>query len=185
MASDLKNMLAPDGNWLVEMIDEEPVHLDPCLYSDNNQLNEDGEQIKQPREIGILPIRNAVAYPGTIMPLAIGRKRSKALLADIEPNETVIGLLTQRNPETDRPDFDNLYSVGTIVSVLKVTKLPQGSMHIVVHGITRFKVIEKVAIKPYLKARIKPLSTEVRKTKKLQALRTTVHQAANRSEEHT
>src|SRR4030042_1228172 len=180
MASDLKNMLAPDGNWLVEMIDEEPVHLDPCLYSDNNQLNEDGEQIKQPREIGILPIRNAVAYPGTIMPLAIGRKRSKALLADTEPNESIIGLLAQRNPETDRPDFDNLYLTGTAVSVLKVTKLPQGSVHIVVHGIARFKVIEKVAIKPYLKARIQPLSTKVRKTKKLQALIVSVRQAANR-----
>ena len=180
MASNLKNLLAFGGNWSVEVAAEESARFEPYLYDDDNQSQENNQRFKLPEVIGILPIRNAVAYPGTIMPLAIGRKKSKALLADTEPNETIIGLLAQRNPETDRPDFDNLYSIGTAISVLKVTKLPQGSVHIVVHGITRFKVIEKVAIKPYLKARIQPLSTKVRKTKKLQALIVSVRQAANR-----
>ena len=179
MASDLKNLLALGGNWLVEVAAEESARFEPYLY-DDNQSHENDEGFKLPEVIGILPIRNAVAYPGTIMPLAIGRKRSKALLADTEPNESIIGLLTQRNPETDRPDLDNLYSIGTAASVLKVTKLPQGSIHIIVHGITRFKVIKKVATKPFLKARIQPLSTKVRTTKKLQALIVNVRQAANR-----
>ena len=179
MASNLKNLLALDDNWLVEVVAEDSARFEPYLY-DDNQLHDNDQGFKLPEVISILPIRNAVAYPGTIMPLAIGRKRSKALLADTEPNESIIGLLTQRNPETDRPDFNNLYSIGTAVSVLKVTKLPQGSVHIVVHGITRFKVIKKVAIKPYLKARIQPLSTKVKKTKKLQALIVSVRQAANR-----
>ena len=180
MAKDLKNLLALGGNWPVEVASEEPARFEPYLYDDDNQSHENEHGFNLPEILGILPIRNAVAYPGTIMPLAIGRKRSKALLADTEPNESIIGLLAQRNPEIDRPDFDNLYSIGTAVSVLKVTKLPQGSVHIVIHGITRFKVIEKVAIKPYLKARIQPLSTKVRKTKKLQALIVSVRQAANR-----
>jgi len=179
MANDLKNLLALGGNWMVEVAAEESARFEPYLY-DDNQSHENDEGFKLPEVIGILPIRNAVAYPGTIMPLAIGRKRSKALLADTEPNESIIGLLTQRNPETDRPDLDNLYSIGTAASVLKVTKLPQGSIHIIVHGITRFKVIKKVATKPYLKARIQPLSTKVRTTKKLQALIVSVRQAANR-----
>jgi ATP-dependent Lon protease len=178
MANNSKNLLS-DGNWPVEVAAEESARFEPYLY-DDNQLHDNDQGFKLPKVIGILPIRNAVAYPGTIMPLAIGRKRSKALLADTEPNESIIGFLTQRNPETDRPDFNNLYSIGTAVSVLKVTKLPQGSVHIVVHGITRFKVIEKVAIKPYLKARIQPLSTKIKMTKKLQALIVSVRQAANR-----
>ena len=179
MASDLKNLLALGGNWLVEVMAEESARFEPYLY-DDNQSHENDQGFKLPEVIGILPIRNAVAYPGTIMPLAIGRKRSKALLADTEPNESIIGLLTQRNPDNDRPDLDNLYSIGTAASVLKITKLPQGSVHIIVHGITRFKVIKKVATKPYLKARIQPLSTKVRTTKKLQALIVSVRQAANR-----
>ena len=180
MASYLKNLLPFGGNWSIEVMAEETARFEPYLYDDDNQSQENGHVFKLPEVVGILPIRNAVAYPGTIMPLAIGRKKSKALLADTEPNETIIGLLAQRNPETDRPDFGNLYSIGTAISVLKVTKLPQGSIHVVVHGIARFKIIEKVAIKPYLKARIQPLSTKVRKTKKLQALIVSVRQAANR-----
>jgi len=179
MAIDPTNLSALNGNWPVEVLAEESTRVEPYLY-DNDQSHENDQGFKIPQVMGILPIRNAVAYPGTIMPLAVGRKRSKALLADTEPNESIIGLLTQRNPDIDRPDFDNLYSIGTAASVLKVTKLPQGSIHIIVHGITRFKVIEKVATKPYLKARIKPLSTKVRTTKKLQALIVSVRQAANR-----
>jgi len=180
MISDLKNLLTLNSNWPVEAVAEEPTRIEPYLHDDDNQLQENDLGFKLPQIIGILPIRNAVAYPGTITPLAIGRKRSKALLADIEPNESIMGLLTQRNPDTDRPDFNNLYSIGTAASVLKVTKLPQGSVHIVVHGIARFKVLEKVATKPYLKARIQPLSTSVKTTKKLQALIVNVRRAANR-----
>jgi ATP-dependent Lon protease len=180
MTSDPTNSLALNGNWLVEVAGEEPAHFEPYLYDDDNQSNENNQEFKLPQVIGILPIRNAVAYPGTLTPLAIGRKRSKALLADTEPNESIIGLLTQRNPDIDRPDFDNLYSIGTAASVLKVTKLPQGSVHIIVHGIARFKVLQKVATKPYLKARIQPLNTIVKTTKKLQALIVSVRQAANR-----
>ncbi|MHC4558770.1 MAG: endopeptidase La [Planctomycetota bacterium] len=173
-------MLALGSNWLVEVMAEEPASLEPYLYDDNSQLHQNNQDFNLPEVTGILPIRNAVAYPGTVTPLAIGRKRSKALLADTTPNESIIGLLTQRNPETDRPDFNNLYSVGTAASILKVIKLPQGSMHVIVHGISRFKVIKKIATKPYLKARVQPLNVKVRMTKKLQALIVSVRQAANR-----
>jgi len=180
MANDLKNLLPLGGNWLVEVIEEDPVNLETYLHNGDSQLNENDQGFKLPDVIGILPIRNAVAYPGTITPLAIGRQRSKALLADTTPNESIIGLLTQRNPDTDKPSFDKLYSVGTAASILKVIKLPQGSMHVVVHGISRFKVIKKIATKPYLKAKIKPLNVKVKMTKNLQALIVGVRHAANR-----
>jgi len=137
-------------------------------------------ELRMPDVIGILPIRNTVAYPGTVTPLAIGRERSKALLTDTKPNESVIGLVTQRNPETDRPSFDDLYSVGTTATVLKVIKMPQGSINIVVHGIARFKLIERIATEPYLKARVQPLEVKASVTKKLAALIVSVRQTANR-----
>ncbi|MHC4604199.1 MAG: endopeptidase La, partial [Planctomycetota bacterium] len=137
-------------------------------------------EFKLPDVIGILPIRNAVAYPGTVMPLAIGRERSKRLLANTKPNKSVIGLVTQHNPKTDRPDFDDIYSVGTSATVLKVIKMPQGSIHIVVHGIARFKITETLTTKPYLKARVQPLDVKTKITKKLRALIVNVRQSANR-----
>jgi len=178
MASEIRNLPAFGSDWLAESPADEPPSIEPRLYDDRPRGGT-GE-FMLPDVIGILPIRNAVAFPGTVTPLAIGRKASKALLAAATPNESVIGLLTQRNPETDRPDFDSLYSVGTAATVLKVTKLPQGSVHVLVHGITRFKVLQKVATKPYLKARVEPLPIKIRKSKKLQALIVSVRQAANR-----
>jgi len=180
MSNAFSNMLPLGRHWLIEVRAEDAAGLDPYLCEQDSRLGENDSQFKLPGVIGILPIRNAVAYPGTVTPLAVGRKKSKALLADTEPNESVIGLLTQRNTETETPNFRDLYSIGTAASVLKVIKLPQGSMHVVVHGIARFKVIDKAATRPYLKAKVRRLHVKFRMTKKLQALIVSVRQAANR-----
>jgi ATP-dependent Lon protease len=187
MATDLKGFLFSGNDWFLEMAEEDPTAIstgrlsaEHILRSENPKSREEDSEFKLPDVIGILPIRNAVVFPGTITPLAIGREQSKALLADTTPNESIIGLLTQRNPETDKPTFDNLYSIGCAASVLKVIKLPQGSIHIVVHGLARFKIVERVTAEPYLKARIKQLHTSVKITKKLRALIVSVRQAAHR-----
>jgi len=180
MGRYLKNFLFPDGNWLVEVAAEESAELEQLLRNENDQLQETNHEFKLPDAIGILPIRNAVAYPGTVMPLAIGRERSKRLLANTRPNKSVIGLVTQHNPETDRPDFDDIYSVGTTATVLKVIKMPQGSTHIVVHGTARFKITERLTAEPYLKARVQLLNVKAKITKKVRALIVNVRQAANR-----
>jgi ATP-dependent Lon protease len=180
MTNDTKNMISTADNWPADMSEEENAEIESYLYSDDVQLHQKDQEYKQPDVIGILPVRNIVVYPGTVTPLAIGRKRSKALLADAARHESVIGLLTQKSPNVDVPGFKDLYSVGTTASVLKVIKLPQGSMHIVVHGITRFKVVARLSTKPYLKVRVKYLDIKVKTTKKLQALIVNVRQAANR-----
>jgi ATP-dependent Lon protease len=180
MGRYLKNFLFPDGNWLVEMAAEDSAELEQLLHNNNDQLQESNHEFELPDVIGILPIRNAVAYPGTVMPLAIGRERSKHLLADTRPNKSVIGLVTQHNPEIDRPDFGDIYSVGTTATILKVIKMPQGSMHIVVHGTGRFKITQRLTTEPYLKARVQPLDVKVKMTKKVRALIVNVRQAANR-----
>jgi len=75
----------------------EMVELDNVMDSQLNQTNTPSEQeFRLPEIIGILPIRSAVAYPGTVMPLAIGRERSKRLIADIEPQKTIFGLVAQK-----------------------------------------------------------------------------------------
>ncbi|MHC4790833.1 MAG: LON peptidase substrate-binding domain-containing protein, partial [Planctomycetota bacterium] len=104
MGRNLKNFLFPDGNWPLELGAEDAANLEIYLQNENPQAHENANQLKMPDVIGILPIRNAVAYPGTIMPLAIGRQRSKALLDDTKPNETIIGLVTQHSPQINRPN---------------------------------------------------------------------------------
>ena len=180
MATDLKNFLFFNNDQFLEMAEEDPAAIEHYLRSENPKPREDSDELKLPDVIGILPIRNAVAFPGTVTPLAIGRERSKSLLADTMPNESIIGLLTQRNPQTEAPTFNDLYSIGTAASVLKVIKMPQGSIHIVVHGLSRFRIVEKIATEPYLKARVQQLHTHVKMTKKLQALIVSIRHAAHR-----
>jgi len=177
MADNLKSFLFAQDSWLLETAGEDAPDIRHLLSTDNNQSN---RQPDVPEVIGILPVRNAVVYPGTVTPLAIGRQRSKALLDDTTANESVIGLLTQRRSETDRPGFDELYTLGTTANILKIIKMPQSSIHIVVHALSRFKIVERIATEPYLKARIRPLDFQARLTKKLRALIVNVRQAAHR-----
>jgi len=121
MASFLNNVFVVDeGSWLGDAAADEVVDLEPFADAGDGGDESDPED-SMPDVIGILPIRNTVAYPGTIVPLAVGRERSKTLLTEAEPNATVIGLLTQRDPDIDAPGFDDLYSVGTTASVLVMT----------------------------------------------------------------
>ncbi|MEN6336992.1 MAG: endopeptidase La [Phycisphaerales bacterium] len=181
MASYLNNLLLfDDQDWSSEKNQDERNGMEPYLDDDGEELEDELENMKLPEVIGILPIRNTVVYPGTVTHLAVGRERSKSLLADVEPNDSIIGLLTQRNADTDRPGFGDLYSVGTTASVLKTIKMPQGSINIVVHGIARFRIVERIATEPYLKAKVELLKTETRMTKQLQALMVSVRRSANR-----
>ena len=180
MANHLKNLLLYGGNWLVETVEEDSADFEQYLGNNGSESRENDHRFKLPKVIGILPIRNAVAYPGTVTPLAIGRQRSKSLLDHTRLNESVIGLVTQHNPETEMPGFDDIYSIGTAASVLKIIKMPQGSIHVIVHGIERFEITRTIATKPYLKAAIRPLKVKTKMTKKLQALIVSVRQSANR-----
>jgi ATP-dependent Lon protease len=180
MPDNPENLFYSNSIWPLKMVIEDPTGFDPYLQNDTAELRDHNHELKLPEVIGILPIRNAVAYPGTVMPLAIGRERSKNLLADIKPNESIIGLVTQHNPETDKPNFSDIYSVGTLASVLKLIKTPQGSINIIVHGIVRFKIVKPVTTEPYLKATVQQLDVQTKMSKKLQALIVSVRQTANR-----
>jgi len=181
MASFFNSLfLADEDEWLDEMADDESVAVEAYINDEDQTLQDSNREVKPPEIIGILPIRNTVAYPGTVTPLAIGRQRSKALLAETEPNQTPIGLLTQRRPDIEEPRFKDLYSVGTLASVLKVVKMPHGSINIFAHGLARFRIKRRITSKPYLKAKIEVLDVKARMTKQLQALMVSVRQTANR-----
>ncbi len=174
-----KNQVTLTSSEIASLPDEEPVNIEPYLYDEDQKLQQERDT-KQPDVIGILPVRNVVVFPGTVAPLAIGRKESRALIEDTSKTDSAIGLLVQKKPDLDVPGFDDLYSVGTTVSVLKVIKLPQGPMHIVVHGISRFRVVHVVSTQPYLKAKVQYLNTTVKITKRLKALMVNVRRAAGR-----
>jgi ATP-dependent Lon protease len=150
----------------------------PKSSSDKNERPSDNDEHAIPSEIGILALRNALVFPGTVIPLAVGRPKSRQLLEALLPQQKQIGVLTQIDPAEDDPREDGLYQVGTIVSVLKMLKLPDGQNSLVVHGVTRFKVVEWLGFDQYIRARIEPLETTIKKSKALTALVNSVRQMA-------
>ena len=112
------------------------------------------QQITIPNVLPVLPIRNLVVFPGTVMPLNVGRQKSKNLLDEVMPGEKLIGVITQRNSDVEDPKQEDLYSVGVACMILKLFKLPDGNQSIIVHGLTRFRLMSIEQTDPFLLGRI-------------------------------
>src|ERR1041384_2982876 len=100
-----------------------------------------GQRLAVPNVLPILPIRNIVVFPGTVMPLNVGRQKSKNLLDEVMPGEKLIGVVSQKNSEVEDPQYGDLHTVGCACMILKLFKLPDGNQSIIVHGLTRFRVL--------------------------------------------
>jgi ATP-dependent Lon protease len=108
-------------------------------------------------ELPILPLRNTVVYPGLIVPLAVGRRKSVEVVNYAVSTEKVIGIITQKDPNVEDPGEDDLFRIGCAVQVLKFLKLNDGSQTVIVRGTERFRVVEYIQREPCLKVRVDPV----------------------------
>ncbi|MGC4088873.1 MAG: LON peptidase substrate-binding domain-containing protein [Polyangiaceae bacterium] len=98
------------------------------------------EDIKFGDELPVLPIRNAVLFPGAVAPFDVGREKSVALVEDVHNLQNpVIAIFAQRDPATDDPNADNLYPVGCAARVLKALKHSSGNYSLILQGLTRIR----------------------------------------------
>lgn len=139
-----------------------------------------GQKLTIPNTLPILPIRNIVVFPGTVMPLNVGRQKSKNLLDEVMPGEKIIGVVTQRNAETEDPQFEDLYPVGVACMILKLFKLPDGNQSIIVHGLTRFRLQNLKQTEPFAVGEIEVLEDTLEPGPGLDALIASIRQQANR-----
>ena len=133
----------------------------PSLFSDLKKKNdEDSENdtavadIEIPDVLPILPLRGVVVYPQTAVPLTVGQVRSIKLVDDILTGDKLVGLVASRRPELDEPGPEDLYDVGTIATVHRLLRAPDGTVRLLVQGLQRFRLGEMVETEPYLKAKI-------------------------------
>ena len=87
----------------------------------------------------VLPLRDIVVFPHMVAPLFVGRKQSVNALNNVMIADKKILLLSQKNSEIDNPSEKNLYTYGTIAKVLQLLKLPDGTLKVLVEGISRAK----------------------------------------------
>ncbi len=109
-------------------------------------------------ELPVLPIRNAVLFPGAVAPFDVGREKSVALVQDIENlDQPVIAIFAQRDPATDDPAHEDLYPVGVAARVLKALKHSSGNYSLILQGLMRVRLESLQQNEPYLKARTSKL----------------------------
>lgn len=109
---------------------------------------------KYPDTLPILPLRGLVVYPNNAVPLTVGQPRSIKLVDDVVGGDKLVGLVSAINPELETPGPNDLYKVGTIATVHRLLRAPDGTVRLLVQGIERFRVGEFVQEEPYLKAKI-------------------------------
>ncbi len=119
-----------------------------------------------PDVLSILPLRSFVVFPGTILPLTVGRAASIKLLDETLPQTKIIGLLTQRDGTKEDPQPPDLYSVGTAAIVLKLIRQSDNHLIIVVQGLRRFALRKIIATDPYLRAEVELLNSKLPPTTK-------------------
>jgi ATP-dependent Lon protease len=129
------------------------------------------ERSQQDEIIPILPLRNSVVFPASVVPINVGRARSVRLVEDLLGQErAVVGIVSQKDADVDEPAFGDLYEVGTIARVVKVIRLGPSNYSVVLHGLARLKLQAPVALEPYMRARIKRIPEDLERDVELDAL---------------
>ncbi|MFO0694222.1 MAG: endopeptidase La [Polyangiales bacterium] len=133
----------------------------------------------------ILPLRNSVLFPASVVPVNVGRARSVRLIEEAcNQDRPAIGVVAQRRPETEDPGFDEFYAMGTIARVLKVIRLSSGNYSVVLQGVSRMRIVEPLDRSPYLKARVERIHEPPVVDPTLEALSITLRRATDELSQH-
>ncbi len=123
-----------------------------------------------PGNLPVMPIREAVLFPGIIQPLTVGRRRSLALVRDVMLADRVLAVVTQKQASQEEPPLEDLYRVGCAVRVLKLVRMPDDSQTLIVQAVTRVRLETFTQTDPYYLADATPMPDVVEAGKELDAL---------------
>jgi len=119
-----------------------------------NIIGEEGQKLKIPKHLPVLMLRDIVVFPYMVVPLFVGREKSKEAIEHSLSSHRMIFLLTQKDIETENPKSEDIYEMGTVALVMRMLKLPDGRVRILAQGLIRAGLKELEEDKPYYRARI-------------------------------
>lgn len=122
---------------LLENMDADSAEFLPILGDEKELLN---DNIPIPDTLPILPLRNTVLFPGVIIPINIGREKSLKLIRDSYRQNALIGVIAQKDTNTENPGIDDLYKIGTVASILKILEMHDGTTTAIIQGKKRFQL---------------------------------------------
>jgi len=134
-------------------------------FDENSELiplmtPEDEEEINNenlPETLPILPLRNTVLFPGVVIPITAGRDKSIKLINDANNGNKVIGVVSQKDESIEDPSAKDIHETGTVARILRVLKMPDGNVTVIIQGKKRFKVAEVITEAPYMNATIREI----------------------------
>jgi ATP-dependent Lon protease len=138
------------------------------------------EQQQLPEALPVLPLRETVAFPDTMLPLAIGQERSIQLVDDVLGGNRMLVMVASTDPEVEQPEPGQLYRVGVVGVVARMMKVPDGTVRILVQCGPRVELGDFVATAPYLIARITEAPDELVPSAELEGLRRNVQSTFSR-----
>ena len=145
-----RNIISFDNLSLQEFDTE--TDLIPLLTpEDEEEMNKE----ELPSSLPILPLRNTVLFPGVVIPISAGRDKSIKLINDANAGNKIIGVVAQKNEEDEDPTKNDIYTVGTVAQILRVLKMPDGNITVILQGKKRFEIDEVTSETPYLRANVK------------------------------
>jgi ATP-dependent Lon protease len=113
---------------------------------------DDVEHVEIPTELPVLPLRGALLYPYMVLPLHVGRGASLKLVDEAAVGPRILAVVAQRDVELEEPGPDDLYGYGTACRILRLMKLPDGTLRVLVQGLRRIRFDEFTTTEPYLRA---------------------------------
>ena len=121
-----------------------------------------------PSELPILPLRDTVLFPNSFLPLAVARESSVRLIEEAIAGSKLVGVFTQRDASVEEPAQDDLHRIGTATHIHKMFKLPDGSLRLIVQGLSRLHLDSITAVRPFLRARVTAAEDNVRDEDRLE-----------------
>ena len=131
-----------------------------------------------PNKLSILPLRDTIAFPFSILPLTVGIPRSVKLVEEALEGDRLIGLLAMKDSSIEEPQPGQIYEIGTVAKVHQVHRMPDKGLQVIVEGIERFRVKHWVGTEPYLRAEIILAPDEVEQGLELDALQRSLRDLA-------
>src|SRR5438552_997832 len=128
------------------------------------------EELEVLAELPDLPLKETVVFPQSMTPLAIGQERSVKLVEDAVDGNRLLALVTAKNNEPEQPGWDDLYEVGTAAVIHKMIRVPDGTLRILVQGIRRIRLEDRIQDDPYLIGQFAEVPDEVEESPEIAAL---------------
>lgn len=147
-------------NLSLENLDEESELIPLLTPEDEEEMNKEG----LPETLPILPLRNTVLFPGVVIPITAGRDKSIHLIKHANNGSKVIGVVSQKDEDTEDPGIRDINTLGTVARILRVLQMPDGNTTVIIQGKKRFEIAEVLTEKPYMTATVRE-ANEIRPAK--------------------